>query len=347
MKPQQASPSRVIKLSQNENAFGAPPKALRAIEKHYYDVFRYPDVLHHELRQKLANKHCVTPDNIIVSAGSIELIDISIKTFVKGDENIVAPEVTFEGYKYLAKANGRPCKLAALTGNTIDLRNMLSCCDESTRIIFMANPNNPTGTLVTHNDMQDFLETLDSDIYVVSDEAYAEYVTDEDYPNSIELQKIFPNLIILHTFSKIYGIAGLRIGYAIAHPNIIQALMQHRTPFSVNSLAMAAALAALDDSEYIAQCVAVNAEERMYLYSELKSMGFAAIEPKGNFIFIEFGGTDEKDKVCDLLRDEGVLIRTLKPFGAENGLRITVGRPEDNRFLVSVLRRSKVGKAPA
>ena len=331
----------MIKLSQNENAFGASPLALKAIEAHYHSVFRYPDVFHKELKSKLADRHSVKPENIIIAAGSIALMDISIKSFVGFDENIVTPEITFVGYKDMAKANSRAYKLAKLVDNAISLENILSLCDAKTRIVFIANPNNPTGTMLTHIDIRKFLQTVMSDTYIVCDDAYSEYITDADYPDSFGLLKEFENLIIFRTFSKIYGLAGLRIGYAIAMPDIIQSMRQHWTPFSINNLAAAAALAALDDTEYIEKCAAVNAEERELLYNELRSMGFNATEPKGNFIFVEFSTSAEKEKVYNLLNNDGINVRPLDLFGAETALRITIGRPEENRHLVKSLKGMK------
>ncbi len=330
---------RVIKLTQNENAFGTSPKALKAIEEHYRDAFRYPDVFHTALKQKLADHHQIAPEEIVVAAGSIELMDICIKTFVEGENNIVTAEITFEGYRYLARTNRKVCRLAPLTGHRIDLGKMLQRCDDMTRIIFIANPNNPTGTMVTHSEMEAFLQALPPTCCVVSDEAYSQYVTSEEFPNTLVLRKTFPNLIIFHTFSKIYGLAGLRIGYAIARPELIERIMKFRTPFSINSLALAAATAALDDADYLAQCAAVNEVERRYLYQELERLGFNVTESQGNFLFIDFDSADEKERMYECLKSEGVFIRRLESFGAELGLRITVGRPEQNRVVVEVLTR--------
>ena len=329
----------MIKLSQNENAFGTPPLALKAIEAHSRSVFRYPDPFLNELKQKLADKHSVTPGNIIISAGSVALIDILIKTFVNPDENIITAEVTWVGYKIMAGIHRRTCKLAKLVNHSINLDNVFSLCDDKTRIVFIANPNNPTSTMFTHDDLKDFMQAIPSGVYVVVDEAYAEYVTDRGYPDSFELQKTFPNLIIFRTFSKIYGLAGLRIGYAIARTDIIQSLQKHWTPFSVNSLAAVAASAALDDTEYIEKCAANNAKERILLYNELKGMGFNTTVPHGNFVFVAFDTVDENDKVVNMLEDDGILVRPLETFGAETALRITVGLPEENRQLIRSLKR--------
>ncbi len=334
-----SAPAEVIKLSQNENAYGASPRALKAIETHYPAVFRYPDILHKELVYKLAKKHNLTPEHIIVSAGSVALMDMSIKSFVDFDENIVTAEITFPGYKTMAKINRRTCKFVELVDNTIDLNGILARCDEKTKLVFIANPNNPTGTIVTHSDLKSFLQEVSPAVYVVVDEAYAEYVDDGGYPDSLELLKEFPNLIILRTFSKIYGLAGLRIGYAMGRPNVIGALVQHKTPFSLNSLAAVAASAALDDTEFVEKCAALNAQQRSYLHKEFLRAGFKPTLSQGNFIYVEFNTPGDSERVFDRLKDAGVIVRPLARFGAENALRITIGRPEENEDLVAVLRR--------
>lgn len=336
--PEKKELVQIIKLSQNENAYGASPKALKAIEDYYREVFRYPDVFHKELKQKLAGKCGVEPENIVVSAGSIALMDMSIKAFVGFDENMVTAEVTFEGYKYMAKVNGRSFKLAKLVNNAISMNSMLAACDDKTGVVFVANPNNPTGTMVNHQDMERFLHSLPSNTYVVSDEAYAEYVTDTDYPDTHTLQKTCRNLIIFRTFSKIYGLAGLRIGYAIAHREVIRSLEQVKTPFSISSLASVAALAALDDTEYVHKCAAANAAERVRLYNDLIDMGFKAVYPHGNFVYVTFNEMEEKERFFNILEDRSVQVRKLERFGIDLALRITVGRPEDNRFLIECLR---------
>ena len=331
----------IIKLSQNENPFGASPMALKAIEEFYSSVYRYPDVHYEELKNKLSKKHNVPPESIIMSAGSVALMDMSIKTFVEFDENVITSEKTFVAYVLLAKINRRECRCAKLVDNTISLDNIMSLRDDKTKLIFIANPNNPTGTIITHESFKKFLETMPSQVIVVIDEAYSEYVNDPSYPNSLDLQKEFKNLVIFHTFSKIYGLAGLRIGYAIAAPDVAQQLEQCRTPFSVNSLAAAAASAALDDTEYIEECVSINQKERAFLYNELVNIGFNVTPSQGNFILVEFNTNDEKDKIFTLLEGEGILVRKLEPFGIEMGLRISVGRPKDNQHLVKILKLIK------
>ncbi len=290
------------------------------------------------MKTKLAVKHGVSPDHIIIAAGSIALMDMSVKAFVGFDENLVTAEVTFEGYKYMARVNKREGRLARLVDYAIKLDEFKKHTDEKTRLVFIANPNNPTGTMLTHNEMTDYMKSVTSDVIVVSDEAYAEYITDAEFPDTLKLMEEYTNLIIFRTFSKIYGLAGLRIGYAVTHPEKIALLREHWTPFSVSGLALVTASAALDDEEYVTKCAEVNAKERLYLFTELKEMGFDAIQPHGNFIFVAFETVDQKVEMLKMFDDAGVIVRPLDRFGIETALRITVGRPEENRHLVEILK---------
>ncbi len=331
--------SDIIKLTQNENAYGASPTALKIIAENYINVYRYPDVLQHELKTKLADMYQVSTENIVIGAGSVALMDIAIKALVGRDENVVTAEATFEGYKYMSRVNQRECRLSKLTNNTIDLHKMLELSDQHTKLVFIANPNNPTGTMNTHDELKEFLRAVSPETYVVLDEAYAEYVTDSDYPDSLALQREYSNLIIFRTFSKIYGLAGLRIGYAVSSLEISRLLQTHRTPFSINGLAAEAASASLDDGAYIRKCSSVNSVERTILYDKFIELGYNAVEPKGNFIFIEFPSVEVKMKLHDYLLSHKILVRDVGPFGAELGLRISVGRPDENRRLVYRLEK--------
>jgi len=325
-----------IKLSQNENPFGPSLKAIAASAP---DVFRYPDLFHLELKQKIAAAQGVGAEQIVLGAGSIELIDICIKALSRPGDSIVTAEVTFEGYRIMALNNDRAVKLAPLQHYAVNLSGLKALCDEMTRIVFVANPNNPTGSMLTHNEFSDFLASLPSEVFVISDEAYKEYITDAHFPKSLDLQRVHPNLVIFRTFSKIYGLAGLRLGYAIASPEVAQTINRRRTPFSVSGMAAAAAYAALDDQDYVEKCVSVNAGERDSLFRVLLRLGYNAMEPKGNFIFIDFQTTKEKDELFEHLKKHNIHIRKLDNFGVHTGLRITVGRPEDNRILVDVLEK--------
>jgi histidinol-phosphate aminotransferase len=329
---------KMIKLSQNENAFGASPLALRAIADNYHSVYRYPDVVNVDLKERLAQEYDVSVDNVVIGPGAVGIVDQVIKTLVGVDENIVTAEQTFVAYKVLAEINRRACKFAPLEGHTISLDNIITVCDDKTKVVLIANPNNPTGTIVSHSALSEFLKVLPRHIVVVIDEAYAEYVNDSSYPDSFELLKEFENLLILRTFSKIYGLAGLRIGYGIAHRDVIELLGKGHVQFSINRLAGAAALAAMEDTEFVKECAAINDRERSLLCKELKTMGFNVVPSQGNFLLVEFDELSEKDRICRILKDEGILVQPLGPFGVENGLRITVGRPEENKQLIDCLK---------
>jgi histidinol-phosphate aminotransferase len=222
------------------------------------------------------------------------------------------------------------------------LDNVLALCDEKTKLIFIANPNNPTGTLFQHEPLVKFLKAVPSSAFVVLDEAYSEYVNDPDYPRSLELRDTFSNLIILRTFSKVYGLAGLRIGYAIAQPDVRVEMEKRKTPFSINRMAAAAALGALDDNDYIQKCIAVNETERTWLFNQLQELGYNVTPSQANFLMIEFPDEKQKDETYYQLRKEGILIRPLEPFGVKLGLRISVGRPEDNHALIDCLSKLKL-----
>jgi len=337
MKSTQAKIDKIIKLSQNENPFGASPLALKAIEKNYHSINRYPEIIHEDLRSKLAEKYNVAPNNIVVSAGSVEVMDMAIKAFVGFDENIVTSEKTFVAYKLLAGIHRRECKQVKLVNNTVNAENIISMCDDKTMLIFIANPNNPTGTIITHDSLHKLLKAIPSQVIVVIDEAYIEYVNDTSYPHSLELQKIFPNLIILRTFSKIYGLAGLRIGYGITHTDVRAKLIKHKTPFSISSLSNVAAIASLDDEEFVKKSISVNEKERALLQDAFTNMGLNVTPSQSNFICLEFTSLYEKEEVHKYLGNEGIIIRDLGPFGIEKGLRTSVGRPDENIKLVDCL----------
>ena len=328
---------KIVKLSQNENPFGASPFALRAIEKNYHLVFRYPDVFHEDLKDKIAKKYDVTQDNVVIAAGSVEVMDMAVKAFVGFAENVVTSEKTFVAYKLLTGIHRKECKFAKLVNNTVSVDNIISLVIDKTKLIFIANPNNPTGTIISHDSLRELLNTLPPEIYVVNDEAYVEYVSDTSYPNSLQLQKSYPNLIVLRTFSKIYGLAGLRIGYAITHPKTKNLLIQNKTPFSINSLAHVAALAALDDHEFVKKSVSINDKERTFLCGAFEDFGFNVTPTQSNFICIEFNSLSEKEELKQYLLDNGIIVRDLGPFGIEKGLRVSVGQPGENKQLVKKL----------
>jgi histidinol-phosphate aminotransferase len=329
-----------VRLMSNENPFGPSPKALEAINKYSKNIHCYPNWIPQVLKEKLAHNNQVSPTNIAVSAGSYELINLITRFLVGEDEEIITFDNTFMAYNYSAKRNGKKCIIAKMSDPVCNLNDLIPLCGNTTRAIFFANPNNPTGTIITHDSLLEFLETIPNDVLVISDEAYIEYVSDKSYPDSIQLQKEFPNLIILRTFSKIYGLAGIRIGYGIATEKIVKKLEKFRLLRSINSLAEKAAEAALNDIDYLNLSADHNNHERNYLRKELTNLGFTVIPSQANFLYLPFNSNDHKNKVVKILADNGLLVCDLAIFGHDKSLRISIGKSDSNQRIIDCISKS-------
>lgn len=331
--------SQINRLAQNENPYGASPKAMEAVLKNIHKISLYPDVVLNELKEKLAAKHEVTTEEIIVSNGSGGIIDSLVKRMLTNGYNMVVPELSFVAYKLCAAIYNRECRLAPMENYSISLKNVAQHCDEKTQLIFLANPNNPTGTIFTHDEITEFLSKIPPQTIVVLDEAYCQYVDSSLYPNSMQLLRKHTNVMILRSFSKIYGLAGLRIGYGIAQKPIIEELESNRLPFLVGTIANIAALSALDDEEHVRESARLNAESREYLYKELTALGYHVIPSQGNFFFISFPTTPERDQMHDTLMANNMVVRKMESFGDDRSIRISLGRKEDNIRLLECLMK--------
>jgi histidinol-phosphate aminotransferase len=331
---------KTVRLHSNENPLGPSPIALEAIRKYSQDIHCYADWVPKRLKEKLARKQQVAPENIAVSAGSYELIDLIIHFLVTADEEILTFNNTFMAYSYGAKRNGRKCVVAQMPAPECNLKDLIPLCGNKTKVIFFANPNNPTGTIVTHDSLRDLLETIPSNVLVVADEAYYEYVTDESYPDSVQLLKEFPNLIILRTFSKIYGLAGARVGYGIASEKLIETLENKRLLRSINILGKKAAEAALDDVDYVRRSISHNLKERKYLLKELRRLGFTVGDSHANFLYLPFQNNDQKNSVYQILAKEGLMVCDMEIFGQNNSLRITISLNEINQRIIDCISQS-------
>lgn len=327
----------IVKLSSNENCYGCSPLALEAILKKYKQVYLYPEVNPVALKEKLADKYGVSVKNIITGAGSVGIIDTLIQTFVGPDNEVLTFEKSFIAYGQLSGFHNRKCHFAPLSDLSCNPENLVTFINNKTRLIFIANPNNPTGTIISHTQLSNFLSKISANIIVAIDEAYAEYVTDLSFPNSIQLQHKYPNLVILHSFSKIYGLAGLRIGYAIAEENIATKITQYQIPFSLNYLSYTAAIAALNDTGFICESAKLNAEQRDYLEYELNKLGYNTIPSQSNFIYLWFDTDAEKQKIFDILFQNGIIICDMQIFGQAKALRITIGEKEINKKIISLI----------
>lgn len=327
----------VIKLASNENPLGPSPKAVAAIKKCLSGINRYPDAQSFYLKKRLSKYLGLNPENLVLGNGSDELIDVVIKTFVEADENIVTSEGTFLEYEIIAQVNDRKIKKAALRYFKYDLGAMLKLVDKKTKLVFIANPNNPTGTYVTQAEVRDFVNALPERVIIVFDEAYDAFIDVDDYPNSLNYLRRKKNVIVLKTFSKSYGLAGLRLGYAIACPEIAGYLERTRQPFNVNLLAQVAGLAALDDQEFLKKSRRMALEGKKFLYQELSKLGLGYVPSVANFILVDIGQKGQ-DIFTQMLKF-GVIVREMSQYGLANFIRVTIGTPKENQRFTRVLRK--------
>lgn len=327
---------KVIKLASNENAFGAPAKAKNAIKKNLNDIFRYPDGSCYYLKNSLAKKLKIKPENILFGNGSDEIIDIIIKTFLNPDEEIITAQTTFVEYEIIAKANGSKAKTVPLKNFCYDLNAIKQNLTKKTKIIFIANPNNPTGTYVKHNELLGFIEEIGSNKLIVIDEAYLEFAEAKDFPKLIKHINE-KNIIILRTFSKAYGLAGLRIGYAIAKEDFIKPMEKIRQPFNVNFLAQKAAEAALSDTAFINRIAKTIIKEKNKMYKEFEAIKIEYIPSQANFIM--FKTNLDGIELCEKMLKEGIIIRDLKQYKLDNYVRVTIGRPNENKLFIQRLKK--------
>ncbi len=328
---------KVIKLASNENPLGPSGRATSAIKKVLSTLNRYPDSQGFYLKKKLARFINVKPTSILLGNGSDEIIDIIIKTFVEEDENIVTADVTFVEYEIIAQVIGRKVMTVPLKYFKYDVQAIKKRIDEKTKLVFIANPNNPTGTYVNKLEVLELLRDLPPRAILVLDEAYDTFIDVQDFPNSLSYVKDEKNVIVLKTFSKGYGLAGLRIGYAVTRPDFITYMERARQPFNVNSLAQIAAIAALDDRKFLAQTRKVILEGKKYLYERLSELGIAYVPTVANFILID-AGKDGSQVFKDMLR-YGVIVRDMKQYGLKNFIRVTIGTKSENERFIKVLKK--------
>ena len=324
-----------IKLASNENPLGPSPKAVDAINSHVSSIHRYPDGSCYYLKEKLSERLGVAKSKIIFGNGSNEIIELIVRAFLRPGDEAVMAHPAFIVYQLIVQAAGGKNVILPLKDFTHDLEGMAGAVTEKTRLVFITNPNNPTGTIVKRGEFERFLSKVPEDVVVVMDEAYFEYVSDPEYPNGMDY--INDRLVIsLRTFSKIYGLAGLRVGYGIASEEIINCLEKVRQPFNVNSLAQVAALAALDDQGHVEKSVEINNDGLAYLYGELDGMGLSYVTSHANFFLIDMK-VDGVKVYQDLMR-EGVIVRPMGVYDLKNYIRVTVGLPEENKRFIEALK---------
>jgi histidinol-phosphate aminotransferase len=327
----------ILKLSQNENPFGPSPLALKAVLENSQKMSQYPEAHSQSLKTRIAQKFDRDVDHVFISAGMIESLDILIRNFIAEDENMVIPEISFVAYKLLADVFNKEARMAKMKNFHVDVDQLLSLCDKKTKAIILANPNNPTGTVISESELIRILKHVPESTLVVMDEAYIEYCDQDKNPNSLKWQKDYPNLIVMRTFSKIFGLAGLRIGYTIATKELIQRLDYYQAPFMVNQVAAIAAHEALNDDEFVHMSVSSNQKCRDKLFAKFVASGYDVIPSESNFLFINFDYQENRDYLFDQLKRKNVMVRKTDMFGAEKGLRITVGTPEMNDLVIQYI----------
>jgi histidinol-phosphate aminotransferase len=324
--------NEIIKLASNENPLGPSQKVLNVIAS-TKDLSRYPDGNGFSLKKALAEKHEVEPDKITLGNGSNDILEMVTRAFVTTEHQVIYSQHSFAVYPIVTQAVGAEHVVVPANEWGNDLSAMLDAITDKTRLIFIANPNNPTGTWVNRIDLRSFLENIPEHVLVVLDEAYFEYaISEENYPDGSLWLKDFNNLIVTRTFSKAYGLAGLRIGYALSHPDIANLLNRVRQPFNNNSLALIAAETALQDVNYILHSVSVNHAGMNQLMLAFDDMGLEFIPSKGNFVCVDF--ETPAAEIYDSLLKAGVIVRPVANYGMPNHLRVSIGtEPENNRFI--------------
>jgi len=330
----------VVKLASNENPLGPSPKALAAAKRALEGVNLYPDASWYYLRERLAAEYGFTPEHYLCGAGAVEILYLLAIAYLKPGDDVVVASPSFAMFPVVTQMMGANLIRVPLQDFRADLNAIACAVTPKTRLIFLDNPNNPVGTIFHHRDLVDLLERLPDRVLVVSDEAYIHFVSDPDYPDSAKLLAAGYPIVILRTLSKIVGLAGLRVGFALSHPSIISTLFRVTPPFNVSRVAQAAAIAAFDDKDFIEASVALIRREKTFLYDGFAELGLKYVPSEANFILTDLGMP--AGKAFELLLQEGVIVRPVGPL-LPTSVRITIGTRADNERLLGALARVIVG----
>jgi histidinol-phosphate aminotransferase len=337
--------SGLVKLNANESVYGPSPKALAAMRAALDTSHRYPDNDSPNLRQKLAEKHGVSPEQIVVGNGTTALLGVIARTLLQSGLNAVTSACSFISYPAVTQTACARLVEVPLLDRGFDLDGILRAIDANTRIVFVANPNNPTGSFLDAASIGGFLAKVPQHVIVVLDEAYFDYAQyfarkrGVEYSHSLDYVRANHNVLVLRTFSKAHGLAGVRVGYAMGPSELIAYIAQLQEVFALSTIAQAAALAALDDVEHIQHALRNNAEQAAWMEEKLKGLGYEVLPTWTNFIAIEVG--EDSREFARRLRRQGVLVRPLSAWGAPTSIRVTLGTPEQNQFFVQALAAEK------
>jgi histidinol-phosphate aminotransferase len=352
----------VIKLASNENPLGSSPGVHNILSAEYENFARYPDGNGFTLKQMLAEKHGVSMDCITLGNGSSDPLEFVVRVFAQPGDEILFSEHAFAMYPIVTQAASATAVVAPAKEWGHDLDAMSERISERTKVIFIANPNNPTGTWLKGEELEAFIARVPESVIVVIDEAYFEYASEPalwlqegsqkglqegsqkgavEYPDATQWLDHYPNLMVTRTFSKAYGLAGLRVGYSLSHPDLANLLNRIRPPFNVNSLALAAACASLEDSNHVAKAVALNALEMGHTTKAFEQMGLDYIPSVGNFVCVDVSNSEGRDGVAvyETLLREGIIVRPVANYGMPDFLRVTLGLPEENAKFISALKK--------
>jgi histidinol-phosphate aminotransferase len=326
-----------VKLASNENPLGPSPKALSAIQAATANLNRYPDGSGHALASKLSQKLNVAAENIVLGNGSDEIIAMLAQALLQPGHKVILPKPSFLLYDVLVRCAGAVPVYIPLNSLSIDLDAIIEKITPGCRMVFLCNPNNPTGTNFTQTDFEYFLNTIPADIIVVVDEAYIEFVRDPNCADSIAYLQSRGALVTLRTFSKAYGLAGLRIGYGVMPPSLAELLNRIRLPFNANSLALAGAVAALDDDAFLEKTISLVHDGLDFMYESLNRLGIKYFTTQSNFFLIDV--KTDADEIFNRMLKEGLIVRSMKAYGYPSYIRVNVGVKEENMCLLSALEK--------
>jgi len=328
--------SDVVKLASNENPFGPSPKALEEIKRRSGELYIYPDQKSILLKEALSSKLGLGADQIVVGNGSDEVMLLIVEAFLSAGEEVIISENTFSLYESVTNIMEGKIKFVPLKDFGYDINDICGQINDDTKLIWICSPNNPTGTITEKKEMDTLLKKIGPNTIVVIDEAYGDFVESKNYPNSLNYIKEGKNVIVLRTFSKLYGLAGLRVGYGIGKPELIKYLNMVKLPFNVNKLAQSAAVAALNDVDFVNSSLKNNIEGKKYLCAELKKLNIRFIDSEANFIMVLFD--KNADQLFIELMKKGVIIRPLTSFGLPNAIRVSIGTPPQNKRFIDALK---------
>lgn len=340
-----------VKLASNENPLGPSPKVVEAVINAASQVHYYPDGNAFYLKNAIIEYHKTLGedihfDEIIVGNGSNEVIDIAIRTFLKGDEEAIVSKQTFVVYELIpAAADIKTVMIPQTKDNRVDIDGHIAAINDKTKMICLVNPNNPTGTHYSKAEFERLIDAIPENVILIVDEAYLDYVDADDYPNSMNYRARHKNTIITRTFSKAFGMSGIRLGYGIASAELVDYMNRVREPFNTNSLAQAAGIAALKDMDYLKKSVAVNKAGKEYYYQEFKRLNLKHLPTQGNFILVEVGAEPTVGKECfQYLMKNGVIVRPMGGYGFPNWIRISIGLEDQNKTCIRHLENFVTNK---